>query len=188
MTVLPGEYGRWKDGTVYRFVPPAPQFAPQLESIADQTATRSRSPAGQSEQMTQIADPAGRTLQLMYDGANRVTSITDPIGRIVSYTYNSQGTLETVTDPEGGVTKYEYDAANRPIKETNARGVVVARNTYDASGRVATQMQADGGVFQFKYVLPERYRPDQPGSDHRRNRPPGKKDELSVYARGISDQ
>ncbi len=156
MSVFPGEVLlRWKDGTIYRFVQPSPQFTPQLESITDPngnkiTITRN---ANNPNQVTRITDPAGRSLLLTYDGANRITSIQDPIGRTVGYTYNTQGTLETVVDPEGGVTRYEYDGLNRVIKETNARRVVVALTTYDANGRVATQTQADGGVFQFEYVL-----------------------------------
>src|SRR5262249_12834239 len=59
----------------------------------------------------------------------------------------------TVTDPQGGVTRYDYDAQNRLRRITDARGVVVAQNTYDANGRVIEQVQADGGVLRFAYTL-----------------------------------
>ena len=155
VTVLPTEVQlRWKDGTVYRFVSPAANFTLLLESITDPNGNKISITRGANpNQIAQVADPVGRTLRLAYDGASRITSITDPIGRVVSYTYNAQGILETVTDPEGGVTKYEYDNANRPIKETDPRGTVVAQSTYDTTGRVLTQTQADGGVFHFDYHL-----------------------------------
>jgi RHS repeat-associated protein len=165
MTVLPGEVQvRWKDGTIYRFRQPNPQFTPQLESIIDSNGnaiTIARNP-NNPNQVTQITDPTGRSLQLTYDGANRITSVRDPLGRVVAYAYNAQGTLETVTDPEGAVTTYEYDELNRPIKETDARGIVVAQTTYHATGRVATQTQADGGIFTFDYALANPIIPSSP--------------------------
>jgi RHS repeat-associated protein len=165
MTVLPTEVLlRWKNGTVYRFLQPNPQFTPQLDSIVDPNGNRitiARN-GNNPNQVLQITDPTGRSLRLTYDGASRITSVTDPIGRIVSYTYNAQGTLETVTDPEGGITRYEYDNLNRMIKETDARGIVVAQNTYDATGRVATQTQADDGVFLFEYAFVNPTIPNSP--------------------------
>lgn len=145
---------RWKDGTIYRFASPQPQFTPQLSAIVDpngSTITIIRNP-NNANQVTRITDPAGRSLMLSYDGANRVTEVTDPIGRAVKYTYNAQGTLETVTDAEGGITRYEYDAANRLVREFNARKVLVTENTYDADGRVIQQVAADGATFTYAYT------------------------------------
>jgi RHS repeat-associated protein len=146
---------RWKDGTVYRFVPSTFQLGAVLESIRDPNGNRitlTRNPS-QPLQITEVIDPVGRRLILNYDAADRITSIADPIGRTVRYTYNGQGILETVTDLAGGVTRYDYDAQNQLIRVTNARGVVIAQNTYDANGRVIQQIQSDGGVWRFAYTL-----------------------------------
>ncbi len=149
---------RWKDGTIFRFLPRGFDLgfaASTLESITDPNGnmiTLVREP-NRTIRITEIIDPVGRKLALSYDAANRITTITDPIGRMVTYTYNAQGKLETVTDPEGGVTQYNYDAQNRLIRETDARGIIVAQNTYDANGRVIEQIQADGGVLKFAYTL-----------------------------------
>jgi RHS repeat-associated protein len=146
---------RWKDGTVYRFAAATPLIVPALESIADangNTIILTRNPA-RPQQITQVTDPVGRSLTLVYDATDRVTSISDPQGRTVRYTYNSAGLLETVTDPENGVTRYEYDAANRLTKETDARGLVVAQNSYEEHGRLAQQLQADGGILKFDYTF-----------------------------------
>ncbi len=147
---------RWKDGTVFHFVPSNFQLGSVLQSITDRNGnqvTLVRPSSSQPLRVTQIKDPVGRALHLTYDSNNRITSVTDPINRTVAYTYNSQGTLETVTDPEGGVTQYDYDTNNQLITITDARGIVVAQNTYDANGRVIEQIQADGGVWAFAYEL-----------------------------------
>jgi RHS repeat-associated protein len=157
ITVLPNNEVnlRWKDGTVFHFVPSTFLLGSVLTAITDpngNTISLVRNPAS-PDQITEISDPVGRKLTLTYDTASRITAITDPLGRTVRYTYNGQGTLETVTDPEGGVTRYDYDGPTRLTRITNARGVVMVRNTYDADGRVSEQEQADGGKLTFAYTL-----------------------------------
>src|ERR1022692_2331742 len=114
---------RYKDGTIYRFVPSGFQLGSLLASITDSNrnaVTLTRNPSNLI-QITQIADPVGRSLTLAYDSSNRITSVTDPIGRTVQYTYNSQGTLATVTDPARGLTQYAYDSQNNLTSVTDAR-------------------------------------------------------------------
>ncbi len=146
---------RFKDGTVFHFVPSTVTLGSILQSITDANGNQttlvrnSTSPV----QITEVIDPVGRKLILRYDTSNRITSITDPIGRTVSYSYNPQGRLETVTNSAGGVTQYNYDAQNRLIQFKDERGVVIAQNTYDDNGRVIEQTLADGGIFTFDYKL-----------------------------------
>jgi RHS repeat-associated protein len=145
---------RWKNGTVWHFVPISFQIGSLLASIADangNTIGLTRNPSDPN-QLTQVTDPVGRSLTLIYDPADRITTIVDPIGRTVQYTYNSQGTLATVTDPAGGVTKYDYDSQNRLVKITDARGTIQAQNTLDANGRVIQQLRPDGGTLKFSYA------------------------------------
>ena len=60
------------------------------------------------------------------------------------------------------MTQFLYDSQNRMTSGVDARGVTVFQNTYDANGRIATQVQADGGVFQFSYVLTNSLVPTSP--------------------------
>lgn len=143
---------RWKNGTVYHFVPANFLLGSLLASIRDpngNTITISRDGAFR---VAQVTDPVGRSLTFAYDSSGRITSITDPIGRSVQYTYNSQGTIATFTDPAGGVTQYGYDAQNRMIRVTDPRGIVQAQNTLDANGRVIQQLRPDSGVLTFTYT------------------------------------
>lgn len=155
---------RWKDGTVFHFVPANPQLGSVLESITDPNGNKIMLMRNASAlaQITEVIDPVGRKLILSYDAANRITSITDPIGRTVAYTYNAQGTLATMTDPEGGVTRYDYDAQNQLTQVTDARGSVVSRLTYGVFGRVVEEMQADGGRIQLAYTFSNPLAPTSP--------------------------
>ena len=84
MTVTPNNETdlRFKDGTVYHFVPSTFALGSVLESITDSNGnqvTIVRNPAN-ANQITEVIDPRGRKLLLTYDGGNRITSIMDPIG------------------------------------------------------------------------------------------------------------
>ncbi len=146
---------RFKNGSTFHFIPATAALGSLLESIGDPNGNQislirdSVVPV----RINEIVDPVGRRLLLKYDAANRITSISDPIGRVVRYSYNGQGTLAEMTDPAGGITRYGYDVQNRLTQITDARGVVVAQNSYGANGRVSQQIQADGGVLSFDYIL-----------------------------------
>ncbi len=155
---------RFKQGTVLRFIPVDFLSGSVLESITDSYGNRTTfvRPASQLRRIDEIVDPVGRRLRFTYDANDRITSITDPIGRTVLYTYHPSGLLATVTDPEGGVMRYAYDAQNRVTQVTDERNIVVARNSYDANGRVIEQIQADGGRWTFSYVLANPQLPSSP--------------------------
>jgi RHS repeat-associated protein len=148
---------RRREGTTLLFQSPSTgPFIAYLNSIADpngNTITLVHGNSSSPDQVTQVIDPFGRALVIGYDSSDRIVLIQDPIGRKVSYTYNSQGTLATVTNAAGGVTSYTYDSQNRVTQITDARGIVTAQNTYDANGRVMSQVQGDGSVIQFAYTL-----------------------------------
>jgi YD repeat-containing protein len=144
---------RWKDGTVYHFVPIGFQAGSLLASITDRNGNTITITRDGSANVTSVTDPVGRSLNLSYDPSGRVTSVTDPTGRTTRYTYNTQGSLDTFTNPVGGVTHYAYDANNNLIQVTDPRGIVQIQNTLDSSGRVTKQVRPDGGTLTFAYTL-----------------------------------
>nr|BFD89241.1 hypothetical protein KitaXyl93_06010 [Kitasatospora sp. Xyl93] len=100
-------------------------------------------------QLTGITDGAGRTVSLAYTGG-LLTSMTVPGQRTVAYQYTGN-LLTSVRDLRGQTTVYGYDANGRLSTVTDPLGHVVTANTYDGSGRVASQVDALGGTTTFSY-------------------------------------
>jgi RHS repeat-associated protein len=101
------------------------------------TLAYTTSPQGR---VTRIAESAsGRFVDLAYDSANRVSSVTDSAARRSTLDYNGAGDLVQFTDAAGHRIAFTYDAAGRALTCTDAEGRTVFVNTYDASGRVASQ-------------------------------------------------
>jgi RHS repeat-associated protein len=190
VTALPGDFNfqiRYKDGTVHRYRRIEGFLAAALVSITDRngnTLTITRAGGLFVRRITQIIEPAGRAMHFTYDAAERITSITDPLNRIVRYTYDAGGRLETVTDAAGGVTRYTYDAGHRILTITDARGITYLSNEYDVAGRVVRQLQADGGVWRFDYIVPAAPRgtPQSPLTSAVRLRRAGRGTTSSGYA------
>lgn len=95
-----------------------------------------------SGQLTRINDPAGRSIDLTYDGSGRLASLAVPPSRTVTYTYDANGRLATVRDLGGGTTTYGYDAVGRLASIQDANNRFVVRNTYGPDGRVSQQLDA----------------------------------------------
>lgn len=111
--------------------------------------------------LTRIATPDGRSIDLTYDTSNRVTEARDSGGRVVTYQYDNSGRLWKVTNPEGGVEEYGYDTSSRMTSVKKPNGTTMVTNVYDSAGRVTRQTLSDGGVYQFAYTLGSNGRPTQ---------------------------
>ncbi|HEY1302918.1 MAG TPA: RHS repeat-associated core domain-containing protein [Vicinamibacterales bacterium] len=122
-----------------------------LTSVADRNGNAHGLAYSAAGDLTTITDSAGRVYALAYDGNHRITSLSDPAGRVVRYGYDGNGDLVSVTDPVGGKTLYSYDPAHRMVTLVDARGVTFLQNTYDSTGRVASQTNALGKTTRFSY-------------------------------------
>ena len=96
-----------------------------------------------------VSDGLGRTLTFTYAGG-RLTSVDDGT-RTVQLGYTSSQ-LTSVTSPELGVTGFSYDASAWLLSVTRPEGNTPWTQTYDGSGRVATQTDAETNVFTFAYA------------------------------------
>lgn len=75
-----------------------------------------------------ITDTQSRVTQFAYTStvnANFVTQITDPASRTVKYAYSSSSDLTSYTDANSQVTQYSYNANDGLSQITDARGNVV---------------------------------------------------------------
>ncbi|MEV0346046.1 RHS repeat-associated core domain-containing protein [Nonomuraea sp. NPDC050680] len=114
-----------------------------------------------------IADLTGgdaeRATVYTYDAQGRVETITDPGGGVVRQTWNTIGKLATVTDARGAVIDYGYsergELASRtlkgwtgsPVDPQPAKDEVLESFTYDAGGRLESQVGAMLRKTTFKY-------------------------------------
>jgi RHS repeat-associated protein len=103
-----------------------------------------------SHQLTQVTDPAQRSLLLSYTGSH-LTKLTDPLGRTVSFAYDGQGNLSDVTDVAGGMTHFTYDANDLLLTMTDPRGATFT-NHYDAQQRVDAQTDQLGRTTTLAYA------------------------------------
>ena len=102
--------------------------------------------------LTSIADPAGNTVTLSYDGQLRLTSITDVLGQSTTLQYTSplSSLLVTgVTDPFGRTISIGYDSSGRLNSITDAIGMTSTFG-YD-SGTFINTMITPYGTTRFAY-------------------------------------
>ena len=102
--------------------------------------------------LTGIANGKGRSFALTYTGS-RVTQVADNTGRSVSYTYDSAGNLVSYKDAAGNTTRFEYSGnglMTRTFYPTFPSTPFMV-NTYDTNGRVQSQANANGHVYNYYY-------------------------------------
>jgi YD repeat-containing protein len=125
----------------------------QLTSIADRNGN-TQLLTYSAGNLISVADTVGRIFSLSYDANSHLTSVIDPSGRTVHYGYDFSGNLTSCQDALGNVTQYAYDSGHHLLSGTDPRGVVYVQNTYDSSGRVATQKNGRGLTTTFGYNTP----------------------------------
>lgn len=152
-----GSRQRWslrrKDGTIYRFSSMIAYPQLLLMELEDRNGNRTTLVRDSLGRLKNILSPSGKSLQFTYDASNRIEQVSDNAGRTVTYTYDGSGRLWKVTNPANGITEYTYDTSHRMLTIKDPKNITYLTNTYDANGRVATQMQADSTTYQFAYTL-----------------------------------
>jgi len=120
-------------------------------------AERPRSGAGltmtyDDDGLASVTDGLGRTLTFTWN-AGRIAAVSDGT-RTVSYTYAGDDWLTAFTNAAGGSQTFAYASGfDIPMLSAHAHEDGVARftQTFDARGRVVTQVDALGGTTTFSY-------------------------------------
>lgn len=102
--------------------------------------------------LTQIFDPAGNAINLIYQSQNRLATVQDAIGGTTTFSceLSSFPLLVTrVIDPFGRSAKLDYDSKGRLIQITDVAGLT-SQFTYDASSLI-NSMTTPYGTTRFAY-------------------------------------
>ncbi len=121
--------------------------------------------------VTSLTDPNGNTLTIgaggvssstgtnvvfQRDAQGRITTITDPAGKAMTYAYNTGGDLASFTDRQGNTTSFAYAAGDFLTTITTPNGVVAINNSYDASGRLTSSLDALNATLSYNHDLTNR--------------------------------
>ncbi|OAV62403.1 DUF6531 domain-containing protein [Enteractinococcus helveticum] len=101
-------------------------------------------------QITRLAHERGRFIDVEYI-SDRVASVSASDGRRIEYLYDDQLRLTEVTSSSGTRT-YRWNDAGLIDQVVAADGVVEVVNTYDAKGRVISQLTPYGRSVRFAYL------------------------------------
>jgi len=74
------------------------------------------------DDLTSVADTAGKTWSMTYDLGHNMTSFADPLGNTQSYDYDNDDRLFRHTDATGADESFQYDIAGRQSVVTDRRG------------------------------------------------------------------
>ena len=106
--------------------------------------------------LSTVTNNLGRSLSFSYSGGD-VSVVTDDTGRHANYFYDARHNLTTYTDPLGNSTTFAYDTSG--LNDTAGHLTQIfypthptqpfVTNSYDVSGRVAAQANANGNVSTF---------------------------------------
>ncbi|MEO1034861.1 MAG: Ig-like domain-containing protein [Pseudomonadota bacterium] len=104
---------------------------------------------------TGIIHSDGYALAFVRDGLGRIEQIQVPDGTVLQYDYDANGDLISFTDQVNQATTFTYRAGIEHYLEdiVDPRGIIVARNLYDAEGRLEATIDADGNRIEYTHNI-----------------------------------
>ncbi|MBO6134427.1 MAG: LysM peptidoglycan-binding domain-containing protein, partial [Lachnospiraceae bacterium] len=118
-----------------------------------------------SYRLSSIVTPSGLTFSFSYNGSNLIEKLTMPDGSSIKYEYDSDKNLVRVIDQENRATRYEYDSDHKMTAWYDADGIRQVLNTYDSSGRVVKQIDANGSESTLRYESDKTVVTDNEGNE-----------------------
>jgi RHS repeat-associated protein len=118
-----------------------------LLSLVDRNNNQTKLTYDQGNRLTQVTDPAGRTVTLGYNDSNnpgQATTVQDAVGVIATYTYDTSSRLTQVTYADSSSLNFAYDGSSMITSVTDSLGKVLETHTYDTLHRGLTSSRANG--------------------------------------------
>lgn len=127
-------------------------------------------------QLQNVVDADGRTNFISYAASNPyctnlISQVTDPFGRTVSLMYDNNGHLTNITDVAGIISAFTYDASDLPTSLTTPYGttafsITTGITNISYNGRSVLITQPDGGHQLYLFTnnapgIPYSYTSDQ---------------------------
>jgi RHS repeat-associated protein len=98
-----------------------------------------------------IVHSSGKQVRFQRDAQNRITQITDPAGKSMTYAYIPSGDLASYTDRAGNTTQFAYSGNHYLDDIQDPLGRHPVRSSYDASGRLVSQTDAAGNTVAYNH-------------------------------------
>ena len=117
-------------------------------TLSDGTSTATTA-GNQTNQVSEVTDPNGATVQFQYDQDGNPIGITLPDGSTAQSQYNALN-QETQISSDGSTVNFNYNAGGELSSVSNQAGLS-ATIVYDALGRIVKETDPDGGVTSFTY-------------------------------------
>ncbi|MBL4661481.1 MAG: tandem-95 repeat protein, partial [Alcanivoracaceae bacterium] len=95
----------------------------------------------------------GYAVQYLRDAQGRIEFIEKANGDRIAYTYDSNGDLQSHTDFMGNTTTFTYLLDHYLEDIIDPRGIMVARNEYDADGRLIAHVDANGNRIEYTHDI-----------------------------------
>ena len=120
-----------------------------LSARVDRNGNRTTVAYDSSQRITQVTDPASRTLTFSYsdpNNPNQATSVADATGSIATYNYTGTAQLSKATYADSSSNTYNYDPSGAHLitSVTDGQGKVLESHTYDSNRHGLTSSRANG--------------------------------------------
>ena len=152
---------KYKDGRTYTY-----NGGGAIKSIEDNRGLKYTYNYDSRYRPTSIVTPSGMIFSFTFNSNDLISKITLPDGTYISYEYDSNKNLIKATDAENRVIRYEYDSDHKMTSWYDSDNIRQVLNTYDSSGRVIKQVDANGNEATINYYSNRTVMVDNEGIEH----------------------
>jgi len=153
---------RFRDGTAKVF-----DTRGNLKSIQYKGGYSTQLVYDENYKLLKVQSPTGKEYQFEYYTDNKIKKIKLPDNNYLNYSYDEDGNLVEFKDQLNQTSIYTYDSNHRMLSWTDGRNIQRITNTYDSSGKVTTQTDANNNVTQILYYSDSTYVTDPAGQTKR---------------------